>query len=452
MLRLLFAIAIVLLPNALHVSVDTGIPGLNFSNLLLLVLIGALLISAKEPRPALAGPGYLSAPLIALFLVLGLGFVIAQWSEPGDLMEDLTRLKNAIFYPILYFVYRRCRLGLKATRQLIMLVLLVAVVAGLEAVYQGVQFGLGQYVDSERASGPFGGPEMANRAGVFYAFFLPLLAAAAVLMTRPKAVRMAAIGGCVVLAAAIMLTYSRQSYLIAVFGLLMLLMHLMRRKAMVAMVAGLMLLVSVGLFPDSVVQRVQETRQVDAAGAATLDSSTASRFDIWSGAVKMWSDHPAGVGLGRFATNIGEYSSHVGMDAHNTYVLMLAETGPLGLAALLWVFWRLWGLGRRLRESAASTDLEAQALALGFRIAVVSVALSNIYGSAFFEGLIMASFWVLCGLLERYYALKAHAANELAEEQQPAEPVGIRDRFPLAARALPGAGRPFRTAPRTYPR
>ncbi|MBW3550426.1 MAG: O-antigen ligase family protein [Proteobacteria bacterium] len=445
MLRLLFAIAIVLLPNALHVSMDTGIPGLNLSNLMLLLLVSALLISRRETNPSLAAPGYLTAPLIALFLTLAIAFGIAQWTGSSDLLADLTRLKNAIFYPAFYFVFRRCRLDLQATRQLIGLVLVVAVVAGLEAVYQGVQFGLGQYVADQRASGPFGDVQMANRAGVFYAFFLPMLAAAAVLMTRSRVLRLSAVGGCVVLALAILLTYSRQSYLIAAFGLLMLLMHLMRRKALLAMVAGLMLLVSVGLFPDSVLQRVQDTRRVDGSGAATFDSSTASRFEIWDGAVAMWRDHPAGVGLGRFSRNIGDYSSYPGMDAHNSFVLMLAEAGPLGLAALLWVFWRLWGLARRLRESAESTDLGAQALALGFKIAVVSVALSNLYGSPFFEGIIMANFWVLCGLLERYAILKAHPAGAFAEGTGPVTPPEIASRFPLAARAMPG----LRTIPKS---
>src|SRR5690606_22956031 len=103
----------------------------------------------------------------------------------------------------------------------------------------------------------------------------------------------------------------------------------------------------------------------------------------------------------RFSDTIGQYSRHSGRDAHNTFILVLAEAGPLGLAALLWLLWRLWRLALRIGRAAPLDDVETRALALGFKVAVLSMALSNVFGSAFFHGLIMANFWVLCGLLER---------------------------------------------------
>lgn len=433
MMRLLFAVPIALLPNALHVPIGTGIPGLNTSNLLFLVLLAALAVTPRETAPALNRTGYLTPPLLGLFLALTVGFVIAQWDDLSNAMDDLTSLKNAIFYPLLYFAYRRCRQDLQGTRQLIVLVLVVAAVAGLTAIFQGVQFGLGSYDGAHRATGPFGDVSKANRAGVFYAMFLPMFAAVAVLSER-KTLRMAALVGCVLLAVAILFTYSRQSYLIALVGLLILLMH---RSVIAAILAGLLLLGSVSMFPDSVIERVQETRQADTRGNTAVDNSTTSRLEIWQGGIEMWRDHPAGVGLGRFQANIGEYSSHLGRDAHNIFVLVLAEAGVLGLAAMLWVFWRLAGLARRLRRSAAPDDPEGRALALGFTVTLVSLFLGNVFGSAFFDGLVMANFWVLCGLLERYGALKAQAASEIGSIDAP--PARPADRFPLAARAMPGA-------------
>jgi O-antigen ligase len=438
MLRLLLALTIVLLPNALHVPANTGVPGLNVSNLLLLLLLAGLVLSPREPVPVIARSGYLTPPLISLFAVLVMGFVMAQWQDLSRFARDLTDLKNAIFYPLFYFVYRRCRQDLQGTRQLILLVLVVAVVAAVEAIYQGVQFGLGAYEADQRATGPFGELSTANRAGVFYAMFLPMFGAIALLMHQRTKLRMAALVGCVLLIAAILFTYSRQAYLIALVAVLALLLH---RSVLAAVLAALLLLLSASFLPDSVTQRVEETRQVDATGTAEFDNSTASRFDIWKGAIEMWRDHPAGVGSGRFNQYIGDYSGYAGVDAHNMFVLMLAECGPLGLGVLLWLFWRLWGLARKLRLMAAITDPEARALALGFTLTVIAMALSNVYGSPFFHGLIMANFWVLCGLLERYGALKAHAASVLAETGNPAPVPTVRmaDRFPLAARAIPGS-------------
>ncbi|CAA9309336.1 MAG: hypothetical protein AVDCRST_MAG71-585 [uncultured Lysobacter sp.] len=337
---------------------------------------------------------------------------------------------------MLYFVYRRCRQDLNRTRQLILLVLLVAPLTAIEAIYQGVSFGLGEYVETQRATGPFGDTNMANRAGVFYAMFLPMVAAIAVFDKR-KFVRIAAVVGCVLLATAILFTYSRQSYLIALVGLLILLMH---RSVIAAVFAGLLLVLTVSFFPQSVVDRVTQTQKVDATGQATVDSSTLSRFEIWDGARQMWQDHPAGVGLGRFPTYIGKYTSRDGVDAHNAFVLMWAELGPLGALLMLWIFWRMWTVGRALRRVAAPDDSETIALALGFKITVIAAALSNMYGSPFFEGLVMGSFWLLCGLVERYTELKAlEAHGRVAATEAPMSPMmRIADRFPLAARAVPG--------------
>lgn len=432
MTRLLFAMPIVLLPFALYFPVSIVVPGMNLTNLLMLLLACGLLFGRRDPAH-LAVPGFLGAPLLCLFAVLVLGFVAAQWSDLSQVDDDLASLKNAIFYPLLYFIYRRCRQDLRGTRQLIVLVLVVAVATGLQAVYQGIQFGFSAYDGTQRAVGPFGGIGQANRAGVFFAMFLPMLVAVALQLHQRKLVRLAAIAGGGILVAAILFTYSRQSYLIAAFVILVL---LLRRSFPAAALATLVLVASASMLPNSVVERVQETRQVEAGGSVELDTSTTSRLEIWKGAMQMLRDHPMGVGLDQFPKQIGKYTDHAGMDAHNAFVLMLAECGPIGLLAMLWLFWRLWLLARWLRRSAGSARPEASTLALGFTLTVVAMALGNLYGSPFFQGLIMANFWILCGLMERYGTIKAHAAR--IAYGRPVAPIPMAQRFPLMARTAPG--------------
>jgi hypothetical protein len=157
----------------------------------------------------------------------------------------------------------------------------------------------------------------------------------------------------------------------------------------------------------------------------------------------MLRDHPAGVGLGRFNEHIGDYTDYAGKDAHNGFLLTLAECGPFGLLALLWVFWRLWRLTRELRHSPAARRPEMRTFEMGFTLTVVSMALGNMYGSPFFDSVVMANFWILCGLMERYGRIKSHAAELVAahnDAQSP--PVVAGQRFPLVARALPGRARP----------
>lgn len=439
LMRLLLAALIVFLPNTLHFPIDTGIPGLNLANVLLVVLVIALALGGRNRDPMPAGPGYLTAPLIGLFVVLCIGFVIAQMTMPISFLNDVTALKNAIFYPLFYFVYRRSRQDLQGTRQLIILVMLVAAVAGVEAIREGMNYGIGRYSPTHRASGPFGTDSRnANRAGVFFAMFLPMFIAMALFFRHQKVWRLAAIGGCAILAFAIMVTYSRQAYLIGLFGWALL---VLRRSLLMAILAGLLMVASGSLLPVSVTQRAAETQQSTATGGEELDLSTASRFDIWAGAMEMFGDHPAGVGLNRFKNHIGNYTSYRGFDAHNFYVLMLAECGPLGLAALLWLLWRLLGLARAFGRFTSAADPESRALALGFPIVIISMALGNTFGSPFFEGSVMANFWILCGLLERYASLKRHAAATHPRPVSPHANATIRDRFPLASRWSPGLRR-----------
>jgi O-antigen ligase len=91
---------------------------------------------------------------------------------------------------------------------------------------------------------------------------------------------------------------------------------LLRRSLIAAVLATLLIITCASLLPASVIERVQETRQVEASGAVELDSSTASRFEIWEGARDMLRDHPMGVGLDRFQKQIGNYTNRPGVDAH----------------------------------------------------------------------------------------------------------------------------------------
>lgn len=433
--RLVLAIPIVLMPNVLHVPFDTGIPAVNIANLVLLVVAVMLLLT---PRPASlppAGFGILTLPLLLLFLSVAIGFVIAIATNTQTVVDDLILLKNFLFYPLFYFVYRNCKQDLAGTRQLIALTLVVAVLAGLEAVLEGMAMdSLSGYSDAKRVSGPFGGIRMANRAGVFFAIFLPMLVAIALFVRKRWLLQSLAIAGAAILALGILLTFSRQAYLIALVGLALL---VLRRHLILAVLIAALSIPAFSLLPEGVTERVDSTQQVDDSGNVELDTSTGSRFEIWAGAVDMWKDHPAGVGLGRFKSQIGNYSIHQERDAHNMYVLMLAECGPLGLFALLWLIWRILKLATEVSRSASESDREAKALGLGFTVAVIAMAMGNLYGTPFNEGLVMASFWILCGLLEHYALLKRHEhVADAPPTTAAADPV--LERFPLAARIAPG--------------
>ncbi len=432
-MRMIYAMPIVLLPFTALLPSDVSV-GASVGLLLLGMLLGD-----RDPAH-LARPGYILPPLLALSLAMLIGFIAAQWHDVSRMDKDLRAAKVAVLFPFLYLAYLHCGLDLKRTRQLIVLLLVVSIMAALVAVFQGLSFDLGSFNESQRATGPFGDITMANRAGVFFAMFLPILAGVALQPRQKRPLRLAAAAGGVVLVTAILFTFSRQSYLIAMFAILILLVW---RSIPVAVLAAVVLGTATLVFvPKSVIERVQLTEQVGPGGTVVLDQSTASRFTIWKGTFEMLRENPNGVGLGRFSDNIGNYSNHVGRDAHNGFLLTLAECGPLGLLALLWIFWRLWRMARWLRRSAVAAQPGDLALSRGFTLSVVAVALGNMYGSSFYDSVIMANFWIMCGLMERYGNFLAHAAHVVSASHERREHLPLGLRFPLAARALPGMGKP----------
>jgi O-antigen ligase len=391
---------IIYVPNQLHFPNDLGLKGLNVFNVLfLLALFVTWLRSEKSSSPT-----PLKGRFIFFFLALVIAFFIAQMRGDGDFIGDLTYLKTSIFYILLYFIFYHAAQDVRTIRILFVMVLFVAFVAGLEAIKEGLAYGIGHYKETHRASGPFGFDYMeANRAGVFYAMFLPLFLTVFLFYRSRRIVRLLALGGTIVLTAAIFFTYSRQSYFIAAFILL----YLLFRRGILLPLLGVVLLLNYSLWvPDSAVERVEETKKTDQRGQEQLDESTESRFVIWEGALQIIQDNPWGIGLNRFKQEIKNYTPYKqGKDAHNQYVLIATEAGIQGLLAYLLLLRGMYSMGRSLARSAQNE--EEKILGVGYISAFISMVLGGIYGSPLFFGEIMGNFWALTALVARYQLLVA---------------------------------------------
>lgn len=414
--------------NQLHFKmIVTGIPGVAPANLLFLAIL--FLMRGKEDVLKDEQP-ILKNAILAFYGALTFAFLWALVRAPGDFMDDLTYWKNALFYPLVYFVFFKCRQDEKNTRRLIYWVLLVAAVAGLEGLREGLSYGFGNFNPFKRASGPFGDDwHHANRAGVFYGMFMPMFVAIALFLKGQKLIRLSALGAILVTAGGALATYSRQAYFLILLAFVVL---LVRRSIVLLIVIGIASASLVSYLPDSVFQRVEETKQQDKSGNEEVDQSTASRWEIWSGVVPMLASNPIGVGLNRWKGEIGNFSSYKRIDAHNFYVLTLGECGPVGLITLLYLIATLFKLASWVRNNRPPDDSECTALTIGFTVCTLNMALGGIYGSPTLEGSVMAPYWALCGLMERYIHLKK-LNNNVQEKTEEAPRDSLVDRFPLAA-------------------
>jgi len=421
----LLAFQLIYVVNQIHFPFETGIPGVAPANFLLLFIAIAL---AGRPDQLGDTKGMLRTPMLVFYGALVLAFVWGQISDPRDLVADATYLKNAICFPLFYFIYLKSRQDEKRTRLLIILVMVIAVVAGLEAIREGLDYGFGKYNQFRRASGPFGTDwHDANRAGVYYAMFAPMFIALALFLKGKVLWRLMALGGIMMLAGGALFTYSRQAYFLVLLASALL---LLRKNVILAGILAAALISGASYLPESVFQRVEETQQQKDDGHEAVDDSTASRWVIWSGAVQMWSENPMGIGLNHFKPRIGSYCKYKGMDAHNFYVLTLAEMGPIGLLSFLFLVWNLFKLAWFLRKNTPRGDPELNALTIGFGVCTLCMCLGGIYGSPTLEGAVMGTYWALCGLLERLILLRMQSQGQ--EVVRGTEPT-LQERFPLAA-------------------
>lgn len=377
---------------------DAGIGprGVNVMNIMFISIVGMLLllgIRARTPAP-------LRGSFIFLFCTLVWGYFIGQTYDSSSWIADLTVLKNALLFMLLYFVYYHAVRDVATIRIVFAAVVFVAGVAAVQAMRQAIDYGLGTYSETHRAAGPFAVDYSgANRAAIYFCMFLPVHVAVVLYYRAHPLYRTIALVGAALLVLATFFTYSRQAYFIlAVLAVLMTL----RRSVLLGTLAVIALLSYQAWVPQTVLDRIEMTEQLDARGDQQLDASTESRFLLWEGAWQLMQGRPWGIGLNHFKREIGNVSELRETDAHNHFILMATETGFVGLVALVILIIGLLRLGWKLRQR---DDAESQLLGTGFMFATLAMALGNIYGSRFLDGDVMGNFWILAALVARYMRL-----------------------------------------------
>ena len=420
-MRILNALLLVMIVYATyesHYSLDLGLKGLNLVNLMFVAVVAMLIakrVHADTPAPA---KGY----FIFLFVMLALAFLVGEIRDTTTFVDDLSSLKNSIFYMLFYFVFYHAARDLKTIRLLFAGILLVVFLVSLQGMRQALDYGITSFSESRRVSGPFGADfHSANQVAAYYVTFIPVLAAVALFCKSRPFVRLFALGCTALAIMALFFTYSRQAY----FSIALLMIYVAIRRNLVLGAAVIVAILNYGAWvPQSVVDRVVMTEQKDEVGNARLDESTESRFEIWSGAGQLIAHNPWGIGLNHFKREIGQFApTYSNMDAHNIFVLTMTEAGLGGIVALALLMFALFRLGRSVQ--LLDDREETKILGHGYTAAVAAVVLSNLYGSRFFDGNVMANFWMLSGIVARYYTmtLETRSTEKAASSAKAGEPL-----------------------------
>lgn len=445
-LRALLVAIVVAIPNGLHLP-QAVVKGINPLNALVLL---ALAVLASMPRPVPAAP---PAPLKGTIAALCAGFVyacaIGLAQDPSQWAGDLTALKNALLHPLLFFLFYHAIRDATTARVVFLALLGVTVLAALEAIREGLSYGsLTNYNDAKRAAGPFGPDYRAsNLAAVFFCMFFPLFGAVVLFQRDRPLLRALALAGAVLIVFGTFFTFSRQA--LAILALTIALLAA-RRNLVLAGLALIALASYESWVPESVVARIDSTYVSDplAVSEQRFDASTESRFVLWTAAWEMFRDHPAGVGLAHFKRHTGDYApAFAGFDAHNFYLLFLAEGGVPGIVLLAAGLVGLAGFAWRAGRGAVSAD--AKVLTVGFQLSLLATLLGNLYGSRLLDGSVSGNLWLLAALVARRSLLDTvDPATVSAAHAPTGAPTGAARRGP----ARPGvAAAPARRGERTAP-
>ncbi|MSO44291.1 MAG: hypothetical protein EXQ74_03110 [Thermoleophilia bacterium] len=234
-----------------------------------------------------------------------------------------------------------------------------------------------------------------------------IIAVAVAWTTRARTTVLVTCGAlAIVYSAALVVTFSRSSALMLMVGLLILALHMFGARRT--------LLVGLGIVTLGSGIAIAGSSQVRSAltSTARLDKVSEGRFDLVSGGVDLFRQHPvAGGGLGSFAA---DYSASLStrdvrttrvLISHNAPVTVLTEEGVIGGALFAWVTVLALIVGvRTTRDRGSGSGVPGVAMLAG----LVGVFMHALLYSALFED---PYSWVLAaGLM----ALAARTAGKMA--------------------------------------
>ncbi|MFA5843199.1 MAG: O-antigen ligase family protein, partial [Coriobacteriia bacterium] len=183
--------------------------------------------------------------------------------------------------------------------------------------------------------------------------------------------RLAAWGAVTVTVLGLVVTFSRGAwggFLLALVVVLVFARVPLRVKTAFVGVAGLLLAVLLlrYLDPGWVREKLVDVGQ---------NRSFMYRIYMGGSALRMWLDHPWGVGPGNYPLVFPAYrDAFVApglVESHTAYLTVLVETGLAGLAGLLWLVWRF--LTRTARAALTLPEGAAHAIAVGALAAGVAL-------------------------------------------------------------------------------
>jgi putative inorganic carbon (HCO3(-)) transporter len=357
------------------------VPGLDKVPLLPVVLVLAFLCWFASKSKTYAAPQFAILP--AFLVVLMISQVTNGWA--GGAFDELTKFGPIV---IAFFVFAAaCNTQRRVTTAMAVIALCAMVLAlhGVEQAKTGVGWTGVPLIDDGRIQyvGIFNDP---NDLGLLFAATVPM---AFFLSGRGGGLgRLFWLGGALLLLYGTYLTNSRGAMLAVLFVAGVYVWH--RRGIVTAGTLGV-----VGLACMKLVSSRMSELDAD-------EESASGRVDAWYSGLHMFMSHPTfGVGAGNFT----EYND---LTAHNSFVLVLAETGFIGfmlwLAFVSYTFWMVITVVRFKPALGDDAEREKQWQAERRIALTLLLSLCGLFAAAFFlSRSYMIVLYLIAALVTGYY-------------------------------------------------
>ena len=216
----------------------------------------------------------------------------------------------------------------------------------------------------------------------------------------------------------VLFAYSRGAYL-SILAVIIVLGFLKKRSLLIFAV---ILVVGWNAFlPQTVVQRISMTENE----YGELDTSAATRFELWNSAMGVFKQNPVfGVGFEGFALS-GAGGGYT--DTHNYFVKKICEEGIIGLAIFLFCLFKALLSGWKLFINGKIPFQKG--LGLGFLVCVVSIIITNLFGNRF-------SFFVMGSYFFIFWALVDSCLMSLDEQNEDSAGNEVQFKSPVLAKFL----------------
>ena len=366
-------------------------PGSNISTILLGLLVIVWLTQGSSLPIHLRAPFPLRFPVTVFTVACSLA-VLQSWILHGMELGYLTGLWKGHFGPMLLMVVAFRCLDRREQRGLVFAsVVLVDFLVALQSV---IDYGGGV---RERSAGLIGGQP--NLYGGFLAMQIPFFFAICFSRDLTKRIRFLAAIALVVLLQAFFLTGSRGAWLACAAGVTLIVL-LANRRAFIGLVVAYALIPMISYGFNA--ERLKSVSQlVEGSEEAEEDASVRYRMAVWSNLDKLvtppyiWGD-----GYARSPAVVRRLGISDKSEAtHSSIVTLLIEMGIVGLGLYCWMLAGVWK--HAFVWVRASQTALGRCLATGFIGAVPALIICDISGGRFYNGEIMAFFWLLGGILLR---------------------------------------------------